>query len=65
MKPEIADATVADLIADLDKTKCPLGCQDWPRYQGKRNRLLAFKCAGCGLVFEIAPTSRPRMEDAL
>jgi hypothetical protein len=57
-KPATADATVADLLADLDRTKCPLGCQDRPRFQGKRNRLLAFKCAGCGLLFEIAPAPR-------
>jgi hypothetical protein len=55
-----ADATVADLIADLKHIKCPLGCENRPRFQGKRNRLLAFKCAGCGLLFEIAPAPRPR-----
>jgi hypothetical protein len=58
-----ANATVADLIADLARIKCPLGCQDQPRFQGKRNRLHLFKCAGCGLLFEITPTPRPRVTE--
>jgi hypothetical protein len=63
-QPLPLDATAADLIADLSRIKCPLGCEDRPRFQGKRNRLLLFKCVGCSLVFKIAPTPRPRGEGA-
>jgi hypothetical protein len=61
-QPLPKDATAADLIADLERIKCPLGCEERPRFQGKRNRLHLFKCAGCGLLFEIARTPRPRGE---
>ncbi len=51
------DATAADLVNDLAEVKCPLGCQERPRFQGKRNRLLRFECGECHLVFEMMPTS--------
>jgi hypothetical protein len=54
------DATAADLRADLAAVKCPLGCQETPRFQGKRNRRLRYECGGCHLVFEITPKPAPR-----
>jgi hypothetical protein len=49
------DATAADLIDDLAGVKCPLGCQERPRFQGKRNRRLRYQCGGCHLIFEVTP----------
>jgi hypothetical protein len=51
------DAKAADLAADLAAVKCPLGCQERPRFEGKRNRRLRYECGGCHLVFEITPTA--------
>jgi hypothetical protein len=50
------DATAADLIADADRVKCPLGCKARPSFAGRRNRLHRFFCGECKIEFELVMT---------
>ena len=55
------DATAANLIADADRVKCPLGCEGRPSFRGRRNRLHRFVCRKCQIEFEVVTEPyRPR-----